>query len=170
MSLASRIAPICCTGFITWGKRMPEVLAQDVLSPVKDSAGNQTERMATPEELYALKRIAEVESALAELAKSEYSSTEDSFIAAEISTQVAGPKLESALVVSANVEIAAVNNSASKVELPPAELAKVATEPETASAATEITEDVATPAAENPAGMAGRWMLEAAVVLDQHRI
>src|SRR5258707_11183385 len=152
------------------GKRMPEVPAQDLLSPVENSARNQTERMATPEELYALKRIAEVESALAELAKTEYSSKEDSFIAAEIATQVPGPELESALVVSANVEIAAVNNSASKVELPPAELAKVATEPETASAATEITEDVATPAAENTAGMAGSWMLEFAVILDQHRI
>src|SRR5258708_29184526 len=138
---------------------MPEVPAQDVLSPVKNSAGNQTERMATPEELYALKRIAEVESALAELAKTEYSSKEDRFIAAEISTQVAGPELESAPVVSANVAIAAVNNSASKDKLPPAELAKVATQSETASAATEITEDVPTPAAENTAGMAGSCML-----------
>src|SRR4029077_19559334 len=117
---------------------MPEVPAQELLSPVKNSTGNQTERMATPEELYALKRIAEVESALAELAKTEYSPKEDSFIAAEISTQVAGPELESALVVSASVAIAAVNNSAGKVELPPAERAKVATESDTASAAAEI--------------------------------
>src|SRR4029077_2795663 len=125
--------------------------------------------MATPEELYALKRIAEVESALAELAKTEYSSKEGSSVAAEFSAQVAGPELESALVVSADVEIAAVNNSSSKVEPPPAELAKVATEPETASAK-EIIEDVATPAAENTAGMAGSWMLEFAAILDQHRI
>src|SRR5258707_4664715 len=134
------------------GKRMPEVPAQDLLSPVRNSAANQTERMATPEELYALKRIAEVESALAELAKTEYSSKEDSFIAAEISAQVAGPELQSALVVSANVEIAPANDSASKVELPTAELAEVATaSPELAPAGSEITEDVATPAAEDTA-------------------
>ena len=149
---------------------MPEVPAQEVLLPVKNSAGNQTERMATPEELYALKRIAEVESALAELAKTEYSATEDRFIAAEISTPVARPELESALVVSANVEIAAVNNRASEVELPPAESAKVATEPETASAPGEITEDVATPAVADNVGIAGGGMLEFAVILDQHRI
>src|SRR5216684_8904385 len=171
MISAARITPVFANPAPeNTGESMPEVPAQDVLSPVENSVRNQTERMATAEELYALKRIAEVESALAELAKSEYSPKEDSFIAAEIATQVAGPELESALVVSANVEIAAVNNSASKVELPPAELAKVATEPETASAATEITEDVATPAAENTAGMAGSWMLEFAVILDQHRI
>src|SRR5258708_29582800 len=150
---------------------MPEVPAQDVLSRVKNSAGSETERMARPEELYALKRIAEVESALAELAKSEYSSKEDSIIAADISMQVAQPEPESALVVSANVEIASVYNSANKVESPTAELTKVATAiPEIAPTAAEIAEDVATPAAENPAGLAGSWMLEFAVVLDQHRI
>src|SRR5712671_6136716 len=176
MTIASRVAPVCHTGLTKdGGKRMPEVPAQDVLSPVNNSAGNQTERMATPEELYALKRIAEVESALAELAKSEYSPKEDSFIAAEISAQVAQPELESAIAVSANasanVEIASVNSSASKVELPTAEPTKVATAiPESASAATEITEEVATPAAENAAGMAGSWMLEFAAILDQHRI
>src|SRR5258708_38256312 len=111
--------------------------------------------MATPEELDALKRIGEVESALTELAKSEYSSTEDSFIAAEISTQVAGPGLESALVVSGNVEIAAVNNPASKVELPPAELAEVATEPQPASPPTEIPEGFQPLAAGNPEGTPG---------------
>jgi hypothetical protein len=63
---------------------MPEVPAQDLLSLAKNSAGKQTERMATPEELYALKRIAEVESALAELAKAENSSREDTVIATEI--------------------------------------------------------------------------------------
>src|SRR5260370_40151483 len=111
MTAASRVAPSCWTASSIGGKRMPEVPAQDLLSLVKNSAGNQTERMATPEELYALKRIAEVESALAELAKSEYSSKEDSIIAADISMQVAQPEPQSALVVSANVEIAPVNNS-----------------------------------------------------------
>src|SRR6266403_3214192 len=107
MSPASRIAPVCQTGLTKdGGKLMPEEPAQELLSLTRNSAANQTERMATPEELYALKRIAEVESALAELAKTEYSSKEDSFIAAEISAQVAGPELQSALVVSANVEIA----------------------------------------------------------------
>jgi uncharacterized protein YjbI with pentapeptide repeats len=49
---------------------MPESPAQDLLTLPK-SAATQTERMATPEELYALKRIAEVERAIAELAKKE---------------------------------------------------------------------------------------------------
>ncbi len=49
---------------------MPESPAQDLLTLPK-SATTQTERMATPEELYALKRIAEVERAIAELAKKE---------------------------------------------------------------------------------------------------
>src|SRR5262249_37286543 len=49
---------------------MPESPAQDLLTLPKSSA-TQTERMATPEELYALKRIAEVENAIAELAKKE---------------------------------------------------------------------------------------------------
>jgi uncharacterized protein YjbI with pentapeptide repeats len=155
---------------------MPEVPAQNLLSPVENSARNQTERMATPEELYALKRIAEVESALAELAKSEYSSKQDSSIVAEISTQVTQPELESAVEVSpnanANGEIASLPNSANQIESPIAELMKVeAAIPEIAPpTATEIAEDVATPALENPAGMAGSWMLEFAVVLDQHRI
>jgi hypothetical protein len=47
--------------------------------------------------------------------------------------------LQSALVESANVEIAAVNDSASKVELPTAELTEVATaSPEFAPAASEL--------------------------------
>jgi len=176
MISAARITPVFANPAPeNTGESMPEVPAQDVLSPVENSVRNQTERMATAEELYALKRIAEVESALAELAKSEYSPKEDSFIAAEISAQVAQPELESAIAVSANasanVEIASVNSSASKVELPTAEPTKVATAiPESASAATEITEEVATPAAENAAGMAGSWMLEFAAILDQHRI
>lgn len=49
---------------------MPESPAQDLLTLPKSSA-TQTERMATPEQLYALKRIAEVENAIAELAKKE---------------------------------------------------------------------------------------------------
>src|SRR5262252_147364 len=52
------------------GSTMPESPAQDLLTLPK-SAAARTERMATPEELYALKRIAEVERAIAELARKE---------------------------------------------------------------------------------------------------
>src|SRR5207302_1017246 len=41
------------------GMPMPETPAQDLLTLPKTTSASQTERMATPEELYALKRIAE---------------------------------------------------------------------------------------------------------------
>src|SRR5258705_9515046 len=97
MSPASRIAPVCQTGLTKdRGKLMPEVPAQEILSLAKNSTGNQTERMATPEELYALKRIAEVESALAELARAENSSRADVAVAvaSETPVQIALPEPE----------------------------------------------------------------------------
>src|SRR6266851_5410625 len=56
---------------------MPDSPAQDTLLLLTTSAPAQTERMATPEELHALQRIAEVERAIAELAKTEQKSAEE---------------------------------------------------------------------------------------------
>ena len=109
------------------GKLMPEVPAQELLSLAKNSTGNQTERMATPEELYALKRIAEVESALAELAKAENSARENDVIATEIPVQVALPEPEHSAVTiaeaaaviaaSAHSKSLSLTKSAGKLEL-----------------------------------------------------
>jgi uncharacterized protein YjbI with pentapeptide repeats len=157
---------------------MPEVPAQDLLSLAKNSAGKQTERMATPEELYALKRIAEVESALAELAKAENSSREDTVIATEIPVHVALPEPEHSAVAiaeatSASPEIVSVNRSSDKLDVPTAALAATTVEPEEGKIASEGIEnpDATTiTAGENPGGMQGSWMLEFAAILDQHRI
>jgi len=50
---------------------MPDTPAQDILLLTKSTAVAQTETNGHSEELYALKRIAEVEQAISELAKSE---------------------------------------------------------------------------------------------------
>src|SRR5258707_4105847 len=56
---------------------MPESPAQDTLLLPMNSAPAQTERMATPEELHALQRIAEVERAIAALATADRAFTEE---------------------------------------------------------------------------------------------
>src|ERR1700741_1539477 len=117
MSPASRIAPVCQTGLTKdGGKLMPEVPAQELLSLTKNSTGNQTERMATPEELYALKRIAEVESALAELARAENSSRAAIPIATEIPVQIALPEPEHPAIAIA--EAAAPVHAVTNIENP----------------------------------------------------
>jgi len=164
---------------------MPEVPAQELLSLTKNSTGNQTERMATPEELYALKRIAEVESALAELAKAENLSREASTVITESPEHVALPEPEDSVIAiavdataaavpaSPDTESPSLNKSAGKLDLLTAELAKATVEPEEAKLASEAIENpdaAAIPAGENSGGMAGSWMLEFAAILDQHRI
>src|SRR6266404_7261991 len=162
---------------------MPEMPAQELLSLTKNSTGNQTERMATPEELYALKRIAEVESALAELAKAENSSREYSTEATEIPEQAAPLEPEdsaiaiaedaAAIPASSHIENPFVNKSAGKLDLPTAELTATTVEPEEAKLQSEAIENPGTttiPAEENSGGMVGSWMLEFAAILDQHRI
>ena len=56
---------------------MPDSPAQETLSLPKNPASSQTERMATPEELHALQRIAEVERAIAALATADRASAEE---------------------------------------------------------------------------------------------
>jgi uncharacterized protein YjbI with pentapeptide repeats len=116
---------------------MPEVPAHEALPLAKNSAGNQTERMATVEELHALERIAEVESALEKLAKSECSSSEASATATNLAAHCVQSEPEPAAVVSAPDKTSTTERE---------------------------------PASENSGGLVGSWMLEFAVVLDQHRI
>jgi uncharacterized protein YjbI with pentapeptide repeats len=158
---------------------MPEVPAQELLSLAKNSTGNQTERMATPEELYALKRIAEVESALAELAKAQNSSRENSIIAPEIPVHVAQPEPEHSLVTiaeaaatisaSTNTESPSLNKSAGQLDRSTAEFA-TPEEPKLVSEPLENPDAPTIPLAGNSGGMVGSWMLEFAAILDQHRI
>src|SRR5438445_13040272 len=73
----------------------------------------QTERMATPQELYALKRIAEMESAIAELVKTEAPSDEqtalDDASPCEIDTvEVEGAQAEPTQTKSVETEPAAI--------------------------------------------------------------
>src|SRR5260221_3006584 len=67
------------------GSTMPDSSAQELLVTPKTTTGRQTERTATPEELYALKRIAEVEQAIAALAKNEPAAQKEQQLAAAIS-------------------------------------------------------------------------------------
>jgi uncharacterized protein YjbI with pentapeptide repeats len=161
---------------------MPEVPAQELLSLAKTSTGNQTERMATPEELYALKRIAEVESALAELAKAENSSRENDIIETEIPVQVAQQsEPEHSLVTiavaaatipaSSDTESPSANISTDQLDLPDAEFATVETEePRLAPELIENPDAPTIPTKKNSGGTVGNWMLEFAAILDQHRI
>ena len=159
---------------------MPEVPAQEQLSLVKNSTGNRTERMATPEELYALKRIAEVESALAELARAENSSRADIAIATEIPVQIALPEPEHPAIAIAeaaapvhavtNIENPSENKLSGELNLSEEKLATA--EPEQAALPSEQAgnPDTTEHTAENSGGMVGSWMLEFAAILDQHRI
>src|SRR6266702_60551 len=72
----------------------------------KTSEEPQTERMATPQELYALKRIAEMESAIAELVKTEPPSDKQTAL------ETASPcEVDTVEVESAQAEVDAHENS-----------------------------------------------------------
>jgi hypothetical protein len=124
---------------------MPEVPAQEILSLAKNSTGNQTERMATPEELYALKRIAQVESALAELARAENSSRAGVAIATEMPVQIALPEPEQSAIATAeaaapihagtDIENRSINELSGELNLSEGKLA--AAEPEEAEIPSE---------------------------------
>src|SRR5437870_11354575 len=62
----------------------------------KTSEEPQTERMATPQELYALKRIAEMESAIAELVETEAPSDKQTALDDASSCEVDTVEIESA--------------------------------------------------------------------------
>jgi uncharacterized protein YjbI with pentapeptide repeats len=147
---------------------MPETPAQELLSRLTNPSAAQTERMATPEELYALRRIAEVESAIAALAKSEPISG--------TATAIEGAALVEPEVTSATTAKIALTTEAVAVASTPADA------PETASAELEHpqvhesskTEEqnraISNDAIQAPATPTGEWLLEFAAILDQHRI
>src|SRR5882724_7557337 len=137
---------------------MPDTPAQDILLLTKSTAVAQTERMATPEELYALKRIAEVEQAISELAKSE---------------PPAEKKENPAKVEAAKPETAELPAPSAKSAESPAPAAIFAA----AEIETEEAENFGSESAEAPAhrakfasGDADSRLLELASILDQHRI
>jgi uncharacterized protein YjbI with pentapeptide repeats len=137
---------------------MPDTPAQDILLLTKSTAVAQTERMATPEELYALKRIAEVEQAISELAKSE---------------PPAEKKENPAKVEAAKPETAELPAPSARSAESPAPASIFAT----AEVETEEAENFGSESAEAPAhrakfasGDADSWLLELASILDQHRI
>src|SRR5258706_15830394 len=66
------------------GSTMPDSSAQELLFTPKTTTWRQTERMATPEELYALKRITEVEQAIATLAKNDPTALQEQQLSAAI--------------------------------------------------------------------------------------
>src|SRR5258706_11115731 len=82
------------------GSTMPDSSAQELLVTPKTTTGSQTERMATPEELYALKRIAEVEQAIAALAKNEPVAQKEQPPAATIPEAAGAPGLTNAYLTS----------------------------------------------------------------------
>src|SRR5439155_26399609 len=116
----------------------------------KTSEEPQTERMATPQELYALKRIAEMESAIAELIKTEAPSDKQAALDDASSYEVDTVEIESAqaeptLTKSVETELAAI-----------------------APAEVDAQENSYTSETAEPSQ--GGWLLELASILDQHRI
>jgi len=105
--------------------------------------------MATPEELYALKRIAEVESAIAQLVKAETPPDKQTALDDKPALEVAA-------------EIASVQTEPAQIETAEAELAVV----ENAQVEGQRTSDGAEAAERSHGG----WLLELASILDQHRI
>jgi uncharacterized protein YjbI with pentapeptide repeats len=158
---------------------MPDSPAQELLLLPKTTADAQTERMATPEELYALKRIAEMEEAIAELAKSDSLASIGLSSGSENIAAPAAP-LTLALVTEAApippvvsevpAAIAAPAEPSHQSEasaIPANEPAEIAAEPVSTEPTTLATQLEAAKASEN---FAGSWMLELAAILDQHRI
>src|SRR5438477_5407288 len=138
------------------GMPMPETPAQDLLTLPKTTSASQTERMATPEELYALKRIAEVENAIAALAKKELDSeTERQLIIAKPENAAAQNSPSRPVTAAA---AAAVNTDA-YVSV----ITEVAPGPEPRA-------DSESASAKFFAGSGDSGLLELASILDQHRI
>jgi len=121
--------------------------------------------MATPEELYALKRIAEVEQAIAALAKNEPAALQEQQLAAAISrVTISG--------VSIAPELPNLSATAPKPSAVVAPAANPAANIEVSEAAIEAAERSETAAASAKffAGAGESGMLELGSILDQHRI
>src|SRR5258707_5147602 len=156
------------------GMLMPDIPAQQLLSATKLPAEAQTERMATPEELYALSRIAEVENAIAEFARNE-----------QISEKRASEKQaaqEQTVVVSVAGAVPAPVTTLDALAASSAETGTPSLFPELAStiqaqrANAENPEldgqehNVAVVESSSSSTSQGGWLLELAAILDQHRI
>src|SRR5438477_1623291 len=144
---------------------MPDSPAQELLSR-KLPAEPQTERMATREELYALSRIAEVENALAALARSE-KPEKNIPITAAVAELPASPSnaIDSQTISLEMDSIEIANEPAASLESKT--IISEATKSEISSVENpEITADLLEP---SPTSQ-GSWLLELAAILDQHRI
>src|SRR5260221_2164746 len=143
------------------GSTMPDSSGQELLVTPKTTNGRQTERMATPEELYALKRIAEVEQAIAALAKNEPAALQEQQLAAAISGVSIAPELPNASATAGKpsaVVAPAANIPAANIEVSEAAI-EAAERSETAAASAKFF-----------AGAGDSGMLELGSILDQHRI
>ncbi len=152
---------------------MPDTPAQELMPLPKTAGESQTERMATPEELDALKRIVEVESAIANLVKAEQALTEVSAPTTSASLELkpsdAGTKCE---------PDTAGSKGGSKGETLKAEEPEV--EPPKAKGweAERESDELVDPEngkdlsflEEQADGSQRGWFLELAAILDQHRI
>jgi uncharacterized protein YjbI with pentapeptide repeats len=130
--------------------RQAQEMAHERMLLPETSAEPKTERMATPEELYALKRIAEVESAIAELVKTEGPSEKCVEFGEPALAEIATSETESTpteVVQTENVEAGLAGVENARFETP------------VSRDSSEITEN-------SP----GSWLLELASILDQHRI
>src|SRR5260221_11491589 len=143
------------------GSTMPDSSAQELLVTPKTTTGRQTERMATPEELYALKRIAEVEQAIAALAKNEPAALQEQQLAAAISR-----------VTISEVSIAPELPNVSATAPKPSAVVAPAANPAANIEASEAAErsETAAASAQFFAGAGDSGMLELGSILDQHRI
>src|SRR5438477_11456428 len=138
------------------GMPMPETPAQDLLTLPKTTSASQTERMATPEELYALKRIAEVENAIAALAKKELDSETERQLTIVKPENAAAPN-------SPNITLSA--SAATPVNVAASVSVITETAPEAGRHA-----DSESASAKFFAGSGDSGLLELASILDQHRI
>ena len=156
---------------------MPDIPAQQLLSATKLPAEAQTERMATPEELYALSRIAEVENALAEFARTEQASEKH---APQKQTQEQTSIVSVPAGIAADVHIPSATPDAAESNSPKIETPSLF--PEIASTTQSEPVNTGNPGRDSmestssvvetcsdPTSQSG-WLLELAAILDQHRI
>jgi uncharacterized protein YjbI with pentapeptide repeats len=153
---------------------MPDTPAQQIALLSKTAVEAQTERMATPEELDALQRIVEVESAIADLVRSEQALSEAkpaTAVALAETSELCGPERETA-------EAAGSRSERMKIESPKIESRKIE-RPKIKSVEAEpiLDKPVDTASLEGNSDSVqdiessqGDWLLELASILDQHRI
>jgi uncharacterized protein YjbI with pentapeptide repeats len=150
---------------------MPDTPAQELMLLPKTATESQTERMATPEELNTLKRIVDVESAIADLVKAEQSLTEvgtplPAVSAERKASDVAGTKSEPAEPAGSKVEaLKAEKSEAERPKVKGREAERdsdVLLDSDGEKAPSLVEEDVD--------GLERGWFLELASILDQHRI